>query len=301
MNRRIAFPFLRLSDAAVEASPWELSLNGGHWQEVGELLEDWDPACDMQVRRKLTIDPAIAGEDIAIGADQLHLSVGVRIGTGQGRLPRRILFSQSRKLNAGNWETGFEMSIPGIGLSSVLDLTTHIVLTTPPSVYGDLSPKRSGDRLWSDTSRIRLEGEEPRFPVEVAQLSVLLGDMTAASAPWYLHWSPKDWTHDFHGAIRLYLNTERPDVVSRIQQEDGLILQVLMADVMHQVCERLVTDPESEEIFSSPEPGSLGAQAASWLRKAWPEKGMDFIKSVLESRPGTFSAVLLALAETRKD
>ena len=297
MNRRIAFPFLTLSDAAVDAVAWSCSLDGGGWSPAGDFLPDWDAASVIRFRRKISIDPQIAADDLNVSPEQLGLAIAVRVGTGQGRLPRLIPFREFRELAADTWQEEFDFEIEGEKLSLVLDLHTQIMLSVLLEGCPQLSPQRVADRLWSDTLRIRLEGEEPRFPIEITDMRTLLGAHTTLSPPWYLHWSPMDWNRDFHGAARLYLNKEHTDLIERIEQHDGPTLQVLLADVMTQICERLVHDPEADDLMSGGEPGSLGNQAAAWLQKAWPGKDAAFVRSLLESRPGAFRAAFLALAE----
>ncbi len=299
MNRGVAFPFLTLSDAAVEAEPWSLSLNGGSWQPAGDFLPDWDSASVIRIRRTLKVDPSIAADDLGIAPEDLALSLGLRVGTGPGRLPRLVVFRSRRELAADTWQDEFDVEVEGEPLSLVLDIQTQITLTTPARGRNQLSPQRIADRLWSDTLRVRLEGEEPRFPIEIADFPVLLGTATAASAPWYLHWSPRDWNRDFHGAARLFLNEEQTAFIERVNEQDGPMLQVMLAEVMGQICERLVFDPEADELVAGAEPGSLGAQAVSWLQKAWPDRDLAFVRSVAENRPGMFRAAFLALAELR--
>lgn len=297
MNSRIAFPFLNLSDSAVLTTQWEVSLDGVNRTEVGEHLPDWDPSSTLQLRRTVRIAPEVASHDLSIPQDRLQLAMSVRVGTGQGRLPRMILQRHRHILDRGSWEREFEFEVPGRNLSVVLDLLTEITLAAPPRAPAQLSPKTAGDRLWSESLRLRLEGDEPRFPIETADLAALLGDATAASAPWHLHWSPQDWDRDFHGAVRLYLNDKATEFLERVENQDGPTLQVLLADVMGQICERFVLNPEAHEAMYGAEPGSLGAQAGIWLRKAWPGKDAAFIRSLLESRPGVFRSAFLALAE----
>ena len=297
MNRRIAFPFLTLSDAAVAADPWRLSLDGGSWQAAGDFIQDWDYASEIRIRRTLTIDPRIAADDLGVSVGSLRLAIGVRAGTGPGRLPRLILSRECRGLGPDRWQEEFDIRVPGDRLSLVLDVQTHIVLANPPNDFGPLSPRRVKCRLWSDTLRVLIEGEEPRFPMEVADFRLLLGDVPAAAAPWFLHWSPGDWSRDFHGAARLYLNRDRPDFIERVEEQDGPTLQVLLAEVIGQVCERLVSDQDADEIMSESEPESLGGQATAWLRRIWPGKDAAFIRSVLEQQPGRFRAAVLEMAE----
>lgn len=299
MNSRIAFPFLRLSESAVESSPWLVALNRDDWLTAGDFLKDWDNSSTIRLRREFQLDPDTASLDLKIKKDELLLSLGTRIGTGPGRLPMLIVHRENREFVPPDQQICLELELSGDNLSSVLDIAVEITLASSVSKPSELSPARMGDRLWQDRQRIRLEGEEARFPIETADLRTLLGDITAESAPWYLHWSPSDWSRDFHGAIRLFLNCERPEIVERIEAQDTAILQTLMADVMSQICERLVNEQEVDELIRGFEPGSLGAQAVSWLNHAWPDRDLGFIRSVLENKPGTFRAAFLALAELR--
>lgn len=297
MSGRIAFPFLTLSDAAVTATQWQVSLDAGDWTDMGEHLPDWDPSSTLRVRRTIRIDPEVAARDLSIRQDHLQLAASVRIGTGQGRLPRMILDRHRILLEPNRWEWETEFELSGRNLSVVLDLLSEVTLAIPPISPMPLSPKSSGDRLWSDITRVRLEGEEPRFPIETADFGALLGDTMGSSAPWHLHWAPWDWRRDFHGAVRLYLNEKAIEFLERIENQDGPTLQALLADVMGQICERFILDPEAPEMMERAEPGSLGAQAGTWLRKAWPDRDAAFIRSVLESRPGLFRSAILALSD----
>jgi hypothetical protein len=301
MNRRVAFPFLTLSGSAVDASAWELSLDGSEWSTAGEFLPHWDSASDIRIRRTLRLNLEQAASDLGIPVDQLALAGSVRIGTGQGRLPRLILSRTRREFHLGDTTWEFEQTIDGRQLSMILDLQTEILLAKAPARFSVLSPVQPGDRLCTENARVRLEGEEPRFPIETADLGQMLSGGIAGAAPWHLHWSPGDWTRDFHGAVRLYLNAKSSEIYRRIEDEDPATIQLLLADVMTQICERFLADPEAGMMMDAAEPGSLGAQAATWLRKAWPGKDASFIRSVLESRPGMFRSTMLALAEPGGD
>ncbi|PVZ41313.1 hypothetical protein [Pseudomonas sp. CC120222-01a] len=295
--KRVAFPFLTLSEFAVTASTWWFSLNNSEWSPLGEYLEDWDPGSVVRLRREIRIDPAIASDDLSLNILDSELLVLVALGTGQGRLPRFIIEQHSKLMCKQSWIVGFEFEVLGDLLSSVIDVSTRVVLATKVKGGSVLSPSRLGDLLWSDRARSRLEGEEPRFPIEIADIGSLAGEAISSFAPWYLHWSPREWSRDFHGALRLYLSHEHGDLIDRVESEDPMTLRMLLADIMGQVCERFITDPEVADLFNSPEPGSLASQAASWLKKAWPGKDHDFIKSVFDNRPGVFRASLVALAD----
>ena len=301
MSGRVAFPFLTLSDGAVRASHWACSLDGQPEEPAGDFLSNWDAASVVRIRRRVQIEPRIAASNLEVAPENLRLSLVVRIGTGTGRLPRLILYRQTHELCEKAWEKELDIEVTGEQLSLVLDVQTQVLLAAPTDDCGPLSPRRVADRVWSDSLRIRLEGEEPRFPMEVIDMSTLTESAISNSAPYYLQWSPSDWHRDFHGATRLYLNQRNTDFIERVQQQDGPTIQALLADVMTQICERLLIDlEEAEEIMTDAEPGSLGAQATAWLHKAWPDKDANFIRSVFKNRPSTFRAAFLSLAELRE-
>ena len=297
MNRRIAFPFLTLGGSAVEAEPWLIALDDADPAEAGEFLPHWDRSTVITLRRRLQVRFGVASADLGIPDEELDLAVITRVGTGPGRLPRLITRTDRREVSRDSGEVQIDLQAEGARLSTVLDLFTEVVLCKVPAAPDPLSPVQLGDRLWYDRHRTRLEGEEPRFPLEVVDLRAMLGDVTAAEAPWYLDWSPGDWTHDSFGAIRLFLNSNREDVLKRVEDRDLLVLQAIQADVMSQVCERLLTESHPEEIISQREPGSLGAVAGSWLKLAWPGRSAAFARSLLLTRPSEFRASFLAIAE----
>lgn len=297
MKHRVALPFLTLSSSAVAAADWEISVDGADWSVAGDFLPHWDAASDVRLRRKLCLHHERAASDLGIPVEHLRIAASVRIGTGQGRLPRRILFRLRKELREDDPSWDLEHTIEGHQLSMLLDLQTEILMLRAPGSYSPLSPLNAEDRLWSENTRMRIEGEEPRFPIETADLAQMLGGSISSSAPWYLHWSPRDWGRDFHGAVRLYLNKRAAETLGRVEAEDPATIRFLLGDVMSQICERFLSDPEAEIMMKSPEPGSLGAQAVIWLRRAWPGKDASFIRSVLESRPGIFRAAILDLAE----
>lgn len=299
MSSRIAFPFLTLGDHAVRAGPWLLQLNEGDRLPAGDYLKDWDCASQVSMQRTITIDRDLASADLNIEKGHLRLALCVRVGTGAGRLPRSIILQQRVAFEDGADTLAVEFDIPGVGLSSVLDLMTEIILDERPEEAGALAPTRPCERVWHESHRVRLEGEEPRFPIEVADLGSLLADGVAVSAPWYVHWSPRDWSRDFHGSIRLYLNKNQPAFIERVQGGDRETLRAIMADVMGQVVEHFLSLDDCEDLAVGFEPGSLGSQAVSWINLAWPARDLAFVKALFKSRPGTFRAAMHALAEQR--
>lgn len=296
---RIAYPFLTLSGSALEAGPWTVVKGNEDPEEAGEFLADWDYATSLRLHRSIRLDPAIAAIDLGVDPLDLKLAARVQVGTGPGRMPRSIIRHMVKDIPAEDPFVEFRLELPGHVLSTLLQLDTSIVLAQPSRSPGELSPRQVGARLWHDALRMRLEGEEPRFPIEIANFAKILGNSTAASSPWYLHWSSREWWRDFHGSIRLYLNDEHRDLINRVEAEEPETLRFLMADVMGQVCESLVREEDAESILATCEPGSLGSQAALWLGLAFPGQDISHARSVLSLRPGVFRACFQAVAEQK--
>ncbi len=299
MKSRVAFPFLTLSDHAVDAGPWMLRLNDNEQAPAGDYLPDWDYASRIYLQRTVSVNKDLASAELAIQKSHLALSLCVRAGTGVGRLPRSVISQQEHPFGDDTDTIVLDLEILGHELSSVLDLRTEIVIENAPMDLGTLSPSKPYERVWHETLRVRLEGEEPRFPIEVADFGNLLSGSIAVSAPWYVHWSPGDWSRDFHGSMRLYLNKNHSGFIDRVTEGDPETLRAIMADVMGQVCERFLALDDCVTLAQGFEEGSLGSQAASWIRAAWPECDLGFVQSQMKSRPGTFRAAIHALAEQR--
>jgi len=280
----------------MQASQWSISLNGGEWKEVGDFLPDWDPASIIQVRREISINPEIASSDLSINIDDLVLILTCRVGTGLGRLPRQTILTKSQILKPANPSALIELEIQGENLSGLIEFGCILVIAKDLTTDSPLAPASRGDKVWSDKQRILLEGEEPRLPIEIADFNQLFSNALPRQSPWFLLWSPRDWSRDFHGAIRLLLNENDKNLIQKIEEEDEIVLQAMMADIMDQICTRFVLDSQMEDMFSEPEPGSLAAQAVAWIKHAWPGKDIPFVRSLLANRPGEFKATILSLA-----
>lgn len=296
MTSRVAYPTFVLTDECIIPSVWEIICSDGTLLPVGEYLPDWDYSVTIRLRRRLEVDWARVTNALDCG-DDINLTAVVKVGTGQGRLPRSIIYSVSHDLCSEQTNAQFDLALHGSELSTILDLTVDIILAAPSERSTDLTPTRQGSRIWRETVRMRLEGEEPRFPIEVADFGLMLGTSAATLSPWYLHWSPRDWTRDFHGSMRLYLNADHKKMISQVEAEDGEVLRAIMADVMGQVCECLVRDVEIASYLESCEEGSLGRQAISWLNLAFPRCDLEQARAIIETRPGEFRAAFQAVAD----
>ncbi len=297
MTERAAFPFLRLSDHEVRASDWHATLDARARFPVGEFIPDWDYASSLRLERDVDLDLEAASEKLEIPISDLDLKLCLEIGSGPGRLPRLIHLRQEIAIPGGISSIPITVDLNSSELSSAIFLRTSLVLGSVPARCGPLSPQKTGLQVWSDVHRTRIEGEESRFPIEVASFREMFGSSPEANSLWHLHWTPGEWDREFHGAVRLYLNSDFADFVSRIERSDRIVLQMLLADVVSQITEALLREDDAASLLGSAQEGTVAAQVGAWLKTAFGGSSVGTAKSMLESRVGNFRSALLSVVE----
>lgn len=296
MGGVVVLPFCTLTDRSVMAGKWNVSVDDAAMIELASCLKSWDSSSKVQLKRSVKIDWDLVSRELGVSGVCLQLHVVV--GTGSGKIPRIILNTHSHNLEPDTSEYYFDEYIGPRQLSSAIFLDTIITLANQASVESIISPSLPGSRLWSERVRIALGSDESQFPMEVINFADISYLNIPAGALWFLHWSAADWDRQFSSAVRLYLNSSAPSFVEKVKASDPLILQMLMSEVMHQICERLLHEYDFDTLSNTPAiSGSLLDVAYSWIRQAWPGMSLGFVKTVLDQAPGEFSAKLNALAE----
>lgn len=291
MTRRSAAPFHQLSDDAVRAGAWFHDLNETGRAPVEALLPNWDYGATLRLDRTFGVDWSRAADDLSLG-DAFDLELMVEVGSGRGSLPREAVMVERVLLAHGCGDQHVEIAAPSRLLSHQLVLRSSIALARTGRALDRLAPQELGSRLWSERLTTRLEGDDPRLPMEVVDFGQHFAGRPQRHAPWFVNWSPAAAHRDFRGALRLYLNAEQSEVLDRVQAQDPLVLQAIMSDVVSQVCEGLLRDVEHEASLQEVEDGTLADQARHWLERAF--GGLDEARSVLSQRPGEFRAAILA-------
>lgn len=262
-----------------------------------EWLADWDLARDIIIRRRVQVDFDLAAVQLQLPADEIELSLLLRIGTGAGRMPRRINDRTVQVMDRENSDVLIEEAVRGSALSHRLIADTHLLLSVLPPTLGTLSPRTAGARLWTDRLDIRLEGEEPRFPMEIMSFGDRFAGRLDAHALWYLHWVPGNLDRDFGGAVRLFVNSDRPDFADRFIMGDRATLQVVLADTMLQLVGAALSHDDLDAIIDDAEEGSIASQVGFWMRLAFPGQKSAQVRSLLASHPARFHAALVAAAD----
>lgn len=293
---RIAFPFLTLDHTVVSPQSWSLLEDGVETPIEEAWLSDWDSARDLRLQRLLTTDLDLAADILSMQIDDGALELVVRIGTGIGNMPRRMLASSRRPLSRIEPTIVVGETVSGRSLSQRLFVET-LVLLRRPSNPSPLSPCRPGLRLWSDQLDLRLEGEEPRFPMEAISFIDRFSGRPEAYAPWLLHWTPGNLHRDFGGSVRLYLNSDRTDLTERLLAGDRATTQVVLADIMTQILSTALRQDDFERVAAVADPCSIAGRASFWISLAFPGQDIAAVRSILDLRPSIFHAAVLAAAD----
>jgi hypothetical protein len=220
------------------------------------------------------------------------------MGTGTGRLPRRITQLDNCVLNGEQAAVRLSAICPGQVLSGRLWLELSITLLEPKLGGNILSPSHKGARLWDAHHDILLEGgEASRFPIELVSFSRTFPERQFTTAPWFFFWRPGCWEADFGGSVRLYINEDIPETSERFIRGDAPLLQAILADVMTQIIGQILDEESGDILLAEAEDGSVAAQARNWLGLAFPHQDLDTIRSLRNQQPGQFSAAILAAAD----
>jgi hypothetical protein len=292
----VAFPFLTLPDAMLTATPWSSVDASGPAKELGDHLAGWDYAVDLDLQRCVTLNSAINREVLGIDPNDLKLELIVRMGTGPGTMPRRLA-TLCREPLSPNVPVSVDCTIPGRGLAQRLLLETTIVLAAEAPIRNRFAPVLPGSILWRDRVDLALEGQAPRFPMEIVSFSERFSCRPERSAPWLLHWLPGQLHRDFGGAVRLYLNHDHAVFMERFTAADPLTLQITLADVITQILAFAIAQDDIDDLLADAEATTVAGHIVAWLDLAFPGSDLASVRKLYDHEPGRFHASILAMAD----
>jgi len=293
----IAFPFRTLQRDVVENGGWNFIDSNDLPVQLGNTLSGWDYLSRLELKRKLSIDFQEAAENLLIPAEELILKVIVSYGTGTGRVPRLRQYEQNKQLTLAESEAELTLKPESRLTSKRLSLETLIVLGKTPINCHDLAPSQPGSILWSDQLDVSMDSQRDRFPMEAVSFKKYYQGLDFEQALWYLCWYDNDLHREVANGVRLYLNSDNLDFIEKIEQADPVLLQVILADVMHQICKRFLDSGSHVDWYSDASEFSLARQALSWIEMAFENQSLDTVRERMVKKPEFFTAALMSIAE----
>lgn len=297
MNKRIAFPFLALSDRAVGFQGWMVGDPGEPLQPTPDILEAWDYERDLEIRTRFEIDLDAVETELGIPRKQIGLAIALNVGTGAGSLPRRLMRAAVELVDEDG-KAEVSATLYGARLSGRLRLECSILLEkVPETPASPLAPTELGARLWNTRKDVLLEdGGDSRFPIEMLSFSSAFSGQPQQDAPWFVNWRPGQLEADFGGSVRVYVNSDDETLAARFADGDPLSLQAILGDVMSQMVESVLDDTEAGDLLDTCPEGSVGQQVRNWLDFAFPGQTVTSVRTLKEVAPGRFRAAILAAA-----
>ncbi|WP_370319996.1 hypothetical protein [Oricola sp.] len=298
MKGKTAFPFLTLPDDAIRFGGWTIGDPDQPLVTAHDVLEGWDYERDLEVAVAFRVDFDAASRALGMDADDLALAVVLKGGTGAGSMPRRVDLLDRTAISAASPAAGLAAGIPSAQLSGRLRLELSVVLERAPTAPGVLSPRWPGARLWRTEKDILLEdGGDSRFPIEMASFSRAFTDGGYSRASWYLDWTSQNFHADFGGSVRIYVNSDLPEIQERFVAGDGPTLQAILGDVMSQMIGVALDYEDCDDLLAECEDNTVGRQIRNWMDLSFPGRTVGSVRNLRDSAPGRFRAAILSAAE----
>jgi hypothetical protein len=286
-----ATPYLLPPENAVSDHAWTTE----DGRPIPERLEHWDPFTDTEVFRTVELDADAIRDACELGPDA-SFALAASWHASRTRLCAAGPVVELGTLS-GLVRAPLSLSVPGAAAGGRLDLRTRLVLRHPGAKPGPISPRREGATLWSEETRIALEGGSSRFPVTAVDFTAIQRLPDAGS--WAVEWDAEDLDAPVLGGLRLLINSSDEALLSALRSGSAdsranVIRRFITFDVARALVhsalrnERFVADPESFE------GGSIGRMLFELLAMCWPGMPVKALLARRQEDPSRMDAELQA-------
>ena len=285
MTSPVSYGFLRPNAKRIEAGGWTVVTPDGQSQENPEIIPDWDYFTDIRVVRSLHLDLPGLLEDCGLASGS---SIGAVLTWQSSWTGLRGATTLVPLLNG---ENSLELPITGEQLGGRLTVSANVVLAEAKKEH-PLAPSRAGSTLWSDSTRVALEGTGSRFPIVPVPFaeSGLAGGRLGA---WYLSMEMLDLTASGSGSLRLYLNSSHPGVQEMLAHPasppSARLAEFIHYDIARQlVVQALLHDELDDQTVY--EPDSLADMLLALLARLFPDRDLRTLQGDYRTAPGELEA-----------
>jgi len=262
----------------------------GEIQTDSSQVASWDYSADIGVQRDIDVDLTGLLHDTGLGPG----SRVVGLLTWSSTATRLRGAGHTVLLTRGS--NSLKLDLRGDQLGGVLTVDTRLVLERAGHPL-PLSPHRPGSTLWSDATRIQLEGGGARFPTIPLPFS-LNGIAGGRPGAWALEVRTGDLTASARSALSLFINTEHDIMQLLLTRPDdpraAQTAEFIRYDVTRQLLARALAEDDLDE--NGPhEPGSVGEVLATVAQRVFPNRTLDELRAQTRIAPGELEAELQAV------
>jgi hypothetical protein len=289
--KRVVWPYRRPQQTSISAEGWLLAVDE-QTLPLPDALPHWDYQTPLRLRRTIDLDlDAISAATRLPDDARLHLAV-VWSSSGAGlREPATTLPVGT----SGRHTAQIEVDLPGERLGGTITLRTLLVVAEPGSVKDPLAPRRGGSVLWSDETRVRLQGDAPQFPIAIV-------DFTRTSFPdnaaWHVDLGQRLEAATM-GTLLLYLNERSKAVVQAFKnaaspgKSDRLVLSAVYADVARIMIESALNNPDFDDSATF-EDESLGRTLQNLVWSVFPGRTIADLRQLRDHSPNQLATQIQA-------
>lgn len=255
------------------------------------VLPGWDYFTPVQVERELTVDMPGLRADCGLPSD-------ARVSAVLGWHSSLTGIRGAAAFDVAESDaTIVRVELEPTQLGGSLTLQSKLVLATSAEGRSVLSPHRAGCLLWSEETRIILEGEGHRFPIlPLDFISAGIGGGRSSSG-WYLEGTNEDLSSSGVGSLRLLVNTSNPVILNLLTDPGDIqavaIQQFMQYDVYRQLVMAALHNDDLLDGLEH-EAGTLGELLATTVRRIFDAQRLDSLRGDYSQQPGEFEALLQA-------
>lgn len=291
MRTPSAPPYLLPPEDVVSAGAWEY-VDGG---EVGDRVAHWDAFTDLSFSRTVRVDLDATRSACGLAADSAF-ALGASAYSNRTRL---TITSAPVELGtlAGRVEAPLTLVVHGAEAGGRIDVRTRLVLRAPGTGGTVIAPRRAGSILWTDESRIALEGSSARFPVSAIDFSATT--RWPDGATWALDWNSRELEAPVLGGMRLLVNSASDALLDALRSGSHDARAVILRNfVTFDVARALVHGGLArEEFVAAPEAfdeGSVGRLLFELITATWPGAPVPALAARSRDDPARLDAELQA-------
>ena len=227
--------------SAPDKHPWSVIIDDIPHQ-LPDGMPSWDYQKDLILSRELNLDSASIRRDTGLG-DDARIVISVTCECKESFF-RELVWKQEIGNGDDEW---FEIqcTLPGKRLTSKIQLHTRLLLDEEVP-RDSLTAWRKGSILHEEVHRQPLHGRSPRFPTSEVDFTKV--PLIHDEACWFLRIGGVDLNTPLSQGFQLYLNSERREFIEKLRDNDSLVTSVLNADVVRQMLEHALSNPEFDPL-----------------------------------------------------